>query len=190
MSENQVHFFACAADFRSWLAEHGASRNELLVGYWKVGSGKPSLTWPESVDEALCFGWIDGVRRRIDDLAYSIRFTPRRKDSIWSAVNIARAQVLIAAGRMEPAGLAAFAARTDQRSGVYSHEQRTHPELTSEETEMFKSNEVAWTFFESCPPSYRKPVLYWVVSAKRPETRARRLAELVAACARRERLVK
>ena len=183
-------FFATAEAFRAWLETNGHREAELLVGYWKVDSGRPSMTWPESVDEALCFGWIDGVRKRIDDDAYQIRFTPRRPGSIWSAVNIARVEVLTAAGRMQPAGLAAFAARIEHKSAVYAYEQRDHPELTAEETRAFRKQRVAWKYFEACPPSYRKPILYWIVSAKKPETRQRRLAQLIEACQRQTRLLK
>ncbi len=183
-------FFASAGHFRAWLAQHAATAGELRVGYWKVGSGKPSMSWSESVDEALCVGWIDGVRQRIDDEAYQIRFTPRRPGSIWSAINIAKVEGLVAQGRMQPAGLAAFARRTDRKSVVYAYEQREHPELTPAETKQFKRHKMAWAFFEFCPPSYRKPILYWVVSAKKPETRVRRLQQLIDACAQQERLLK
>lgn len=184
------NFFESATQFRAWLAEHGGQRTELIVGFWKVGSGRPSMTWSESVDEALCFGWIDGVRKRIDDASYQIRFTPRKKGSIWSAINIAKVEALIAAGRMAPAGLAAYEARTEAKSLAYSYEQRTHPELLESEVQHFKRHKVAWSFFEACPPSYRRPILHWVVSAKKPETRDRRLGQLIEACGRRERLLK
>lgn len=186
----EPRFFATAEHFRDWLARHAATASELRVGYWKVGSGKPSIGWSESVDEALCVGWIDGVRQRIDDEAYQIRFTPRRPGSIWSAINIAKVEVLVAQGRMQPAGLAAFERRTDEKSVVYAYEQRQHPELTPAEAKQFKRHKVAWSYFEGCPPSYRKPILYWVVSAKKPETRERRLRQLIDACARQERLLK
>lgn len=183
-------FFESAAQFRTWLAEHGSARVELIVGFWKVGTGRASMTWPESVDEALCFGWIDGVRKRIDDAAYQIRFTPRKKSSIWSAINIAKVQALTEAGRMAPAGLAAYAARTAAKSLVYSYEQRAHPELLEPEVKRFQRHPLAWSFFEACPPSYRKPILHWIVSAKKPQTRDRRLAQLIEACGRQERLLK
>lgn len=183
-------FFESATQFRAWLAEHGSARAELIVGFWKVGSGRASMTWSQSVDEALCFGWIDGVRKRIDDASYQIRFTPRKKGSIWSAINIAKVEALTQAGRMAPAGLAAYAARTDARSLVYSYEQRTHPELLESEVKHFERHPLAWTFFEACPPSYRRPILHWVVSAKKPETRDHRLGQLIEACGRHERLRK
>jgi uncharacterized protein YdeI (YjbR/CyaY-like superfamily) len=183
-------FFATSAEFRHWLQSYGRRETELVVGFWKVGSGQPSMTWPESVDEALCFGWIDGVRRRIDDRAYQIRFTPRKRTSIWSAVNIAKVELLRRAGLMSAAGLEAFAHRTDQRSAVYAYEQRQHPELTEIETRQFMRSQVAWTYFEACPPSYRKPILYWIISAKKLSTRQRRLEQLIAACSKQERLLK
>jgi uncharacterized protein YdeI (YjbR/CyaY-like superfamily) len=183
-------FFENAAAFRRWLEQNGEHAAELFVGYRKVGSGMPSLTWPESVDEALCFGWIDGVRKRIDDHSYKIRFTPRKPNSIWSAINVAKVQALIAQGRMQPAGLAAFARRTQRKTSVYSYEQSGTLQLTAEEIREFRRNRPAWQFFEDCPPSYRKSVLHWVTSAKQPATRVRRLAQLVAACASGHRLIK
>jgi uncharacterized protein YdeI (YjbR/CyaY-like superfamily) len=173
-------FFATPAAFRAWLERHHADERELLVGFYKKGSGRPSLTWPESVDEALCFGWIDGVRRSIDADSYSIRFTPRQKRSIWSAVNIKRAEELIAEGRMTAAGRAALAARTEDRSRVYSHERRAAPELDPAQQARFEANAAAWEWFQGRPPSYRRQALHWVTSAKRPETRDRRLATLIA----------
>lgn len=146
------------------------------------------MTWPESVDEALCFGWIDGVRKRIDDDSYQIRFTPRKKDSIWSAVNIAKAETLIAAGRMRAAGLEAFARRTERKTRVYAYEQKVSTPFSDAELRQFERNRRAWSYFERLPPGYRRTVLHWVVSAKRPETRARRLAELIDSCAAGERL--
>jgi len=185
-------FSADAQAFRHWLAANGASGNsasELLVGFHKVGSGQPSMSWPESVDEALCFGWIDGVRRRIDDGAYSIRFTPRKPGSTWSAINIAKVEQLQAEGRMTPAGAEAFARRTDARSKVYSHEQAQSAELSAPELQAFKRNRAAWRFFdEDTPPGYKKVLLHWITSAKKPETRAARLAKLIEACAAGQRL--
>jgi len=173
-------FFATPAAFRAWLERHHAEEDELLVGFYKKGSGRPSITWKESVDEALCFGWIDGVRRGLDEHSYSIRFTPRRKRSIWSAVNIKRAGELRELGRMTPAGEAAFAARTDDRSAVYSHEQRRAAKLEPEQEQRFKAEAAAWEWFQAQAPSYRRAALHWVTSAKRPETRERRLATLIA----------
>lgn len=169
--------------FRLWLETHASTTTELLVGFHKVGTGQPSMSWSESVDEALCFGWIDGVRRRIDDAAYSIRFTPRKPTSIWSAVNIAKFGQLEAEGRMTAAGANAFAKRTEARSAVYSHEQTSVAELSADELHAFKQNTAAWSFFEGTPPGYKKVMLHWVTSAKKPETRASRYAKLLQACA-------
>ena len=183
-------FFATAADFRDWLAAHASSETALIVGFHKVGSGTPSLTWPQSVDEALCVGWIDGVRKRIDEHAYQIRFTPRRKGSIWSAVNVARVAVLTAEGRMATAGLAAFALRTDHRSSVYAYEQATTKALSAAEVAAFKRRRKAWVWFEAVAPSYRKVMLHWVTSAKQAATRERRLAQLMDSCAAGERILR
>ena len=172
-------FFANAAAFRRWLERHHASATELWVGYFKKGSGRPSVTWPESVDEALCFGWIDGVRKSIDSDSYANRFTPRRPGSVWSDINTRRAQALIDARRMRPAGLAAFKARDPKRSGVYSFERRKAAALSRRETAALQANKAAWVFFQSQPPGYRRVVTWWVISAKRPETRARRLRILI-----------
>jgi uncharacterized protein YdeI (YjbR/CyaY-like superfamily) len=173
-------FFTTPAAFRAWLERHHATERELLVGFYKKGSGRPSITWTESVDEALCFGWIDGVRRSIDGDSYSIRFTPRQKRSIWSAVNIKRAGELEELGRMTPAGRAAFAKRTDDRSAVYSHEQRKRPQFEPAQQRRFEADAPAWDWFQRQAPSYRRQATHWVTSAKRPETRERRLATLIA----------
>jgi uncharacterized protein YdeI (YjbR/CyaY-like superfamily) len=175
----EPRFFATSAELRAWFEAHHADADELLVGYYKKGSGRPSITWPESVDEALCFGWIDGIRRRIDDERYSIRFTPRRPRSVWSAVNIKRAGELIAEGRMTPAGLAAFEARDEERSAIYSYEQLRQATLEPEQEERLRANAAAWEWFQSRPPSWRRAAAHWVTSAKRPETRERRLATLI-----------
>lgn len=171
-------FFRSPAELRRWFARHHATAPELLVGYWKVGSGRPSITWPESVDKALCVGWIDGVRRRLDDERYVIRFTPRKATSVWSAVNIARVQALEAEGRMTDAGRAAFAARRENRSGIYSFEQRS-VELPPAYAKLLKANRAAWRDFQSRAPSYRKAAMWWIVSAKQEATRQRRLARLI-----------
>lgn len=171
-------FFATPAKFRAWLQKHHDTAPELLVGFYKKGSGKPSITWPEAVDQALCFGWIDGVRRSLDDERYMNRFTPRRPGSNWSAVNIKRAKELSDLGLMHPAGLKAFEARTD-RSGVYSYEQRHSVKLDESYERRFRRNEKAWEYFTSRPPSYRTSAVYWVMSAKKEETRERRLARLI-----------
>jgi uncharacterized protein YdeI (YjbR/CyaY-like superfamily) len=176
-------YFASPPRFRAWLAENHARAPELLVGFHKVDSGKPSISWPESVDEALCFGWIDGVRRRIDDHAYTIRFTPRRPGSVWSAVNLRRVAALEAAGRMRPAGRAAFEARATERARTYSYERTAEPELEAALAKEFEAAKKAWAFFWKQPPSYRRRVLHWIVSAKGAEVRRRRLRRVIGLCA-------
>jgi uncharacterized protein YdeI (YjbR/CyaY-like superfamily) len=184
----EPHFFASAEAFGRWLAAHAAQAPYLLVGYYKVGSGRASMSWSESVDEALCVGWIDGVRKRIDANAYSIRFTPRKPSSIWSAINIAKFAQLQAQGRMTAAGAAAFAHRTAEKSAIYSHEQAATAELSPLELRAFQLNEAAWRYFERTPPGYKKVLLHWITGAKRAPTRAARLAKLVEACAAGQRL--
>ncbi|HEX7048787.1 MAG TPA: YdeI/OmpD-associated family protein [Longimicrobiales bacterium] len=174
----ETHFFRTPAEFRAWLERHHATADELWVGFYKKTSGRPSLTWPESVDEALCFGWIDGIRKSIDEVSYRIRFTPRRPGSIWSTANIRRAQELIEAGRMQPAGLEAFAGRKEDRTRRYSFDQGV-VELGEAYEAEFRANAKAWAFFEAQPPSYRRTATWWVISAKREETRRRRLATLI-----------
>lgn len=173
-------FFATPADFRAWLEAHHAESQELWVGYYKKGSGRPSLTWPESVDEALCFGWIDGIRKSIDGVSYAIRFTPRKTSSTWSAINIKRVEELTALGLMRPAGQAAFEKRAEEKSGIYAYEQRQVAELSQAQAAQFRANPTAWEFFQSQAPSYRKTAVWWVVSAKKEETRQKRLAALIA----------
>jgi uncharacterized protein YdeI (YjbR/CyaY-like superfamily) len=180
-------FFATPADLRRWFAKNAATEAELLVGFHRKGSGKPSITWPESVDEALCVGWIDGVRRSIDETSYTIRFTPRRPGSMWSAINIAKVKELTDAGRMKPAGLAVFAARRDERAG-YTYEQLLTSTFAPEQEKRFRKNARAWRFFSAQPPGYRGHATYWVVSAKKEETRERRLATLIADSAAGRRL--
>lgn len=180
-------FFPTPSGFRAWLAENHATARELLVGYYKTASGRPSITWPESVAEALCFGWIDGIRQRVDDESYTIRFTPRRKGSTWSAVNIKIAEALIKSGQMQPAGLKAYEARAEIRSGIYSYEQRK-PELEEPYGELLAQNESASAFFASQPGTYRKAVSWWIISAKREETRLKRLERLIAFSAEGRRL--
>jgi uncharacterized protein YdeI (YjbR/CyaY-like superfamily) len=181
-------FFAEPADFRAWLEENHERESELLVGFYKKATARPSITWPEAVDEALCFGWIDGIRRSLGDETYVIRFTPRKPRSTWSAVNIERAKELVAEGRMRPAGLAAFEARSDDRSAIYAYEQRHQAKLAPNEEREFRADKRAWEFFAAQPPSYRKTALWWVVSAKRDETRARRLRTLIEDSANGRRL--
>ena len=182
-------FFASPAEFRAWLERHHDTERELWVGYYRKGSGRPSLTWQESVAEALCFGWIDGIRKKVDDERYANRFTPRKAGSNWSAVNVATMERLIAEGRVHPAGLRAWEARTAARTGTYSYEQRDQARLAPAEERQFRKHRAAWKYWESCPPGYRKLMLSWIVSAKRPETRAKRLAKLVEHCAEERRMV-
>ena len=174
-----ARYFASPAAFRAWLEAHHDTATELWVGFYKVGSGKPSLTWPQAVDEALCFGWIDGVRKRVDDQRYVIRFTPRKRGSIWSEVNVQRAEVLSAQGRMHPAGLQAFAARDETKTAQYSYEARTRG-LDPAAEARFRENARAWAFFSAQAPSYRRAASWWVVSARREDTRLKRLATLIA----------
>jgi uncharacterized protein YdeI (YjbR/CyaY-like superfamily) len=173
-------FFATPEDFRGWLAEHHATATELVVGFYKKGSGKPSITWPESVDEALSFGWIDGVRRSLSTEAYCIRFTPRKATSIWSAINVARALELEKLGRMAAAGRRAFAARTAERTAVYSHERNAAAVFSPADEQRLRDDPAAFAFFEAQPPWYRRTATHWVISAKREETRKRRLDQLIA----------
>jgi uncharacterized protein YdeI (YjbR/CyaY-like superfamily) len=173
-------FFATPDEFRAWLDKHHATESEVLVRLYKKGSGRPSITWPESVDQALCFGWIDGVRRRIDDESYTIRFTPRKARSTWSAVNVKRVGELTAEGLMHPAGLAAFERRSDDKTAIYAYEQRKAAKLDAEQERRFKADEKAWAWFQAQAPSYRRTATYWVISAKKAETRQRRLERLIA----------
>jgi uncharacterized protein YdeI (YjbR/CyaY-like superfamily) len=180
-------FFATPAAFRKWLSANHARESELLVGFYKKDSGIASITWPESVDEALCFGWIDGVRKRIDDLSYSIRFTPRRAGSIWSAINIGRVEALTKLGRMKPAGIAAFQRRKEAKSGIYAYENEVRS-LPEDDEKRFRANRKAWKFFSAQPAGYRRLAIYWVTNAKRAETRERRLQTLIADSAAERRL--
>jgi uncharacterized protein YdeI (YjbR/CyaY-like superfamily) len=173
-------FFATQAAWRAWLARHHATRQELWVGFYKKASGKPSITWPQSVDEALCFGWIDGIRKSVDDERYMIRFTPRRPGSGWSVVNTKRAAELIALGLMHQSGLEAFARRSEARTRSYSYEERKHVRLPRDFERRFRARRKAWEYFSDQPPGYRRTAIFWVVSAKREETRLRRLKALIA----------
>jgi len=180
-------FFKTPAAFRKWLAANHNKSKELWVGFYKKDTGKPSITWPESVDEALCFGWIDGIRKKYDDESYVIRFTPRKPESIWSAVNIRNVERLSNEKRMMPAGLKAYALRKEFRSGIYSYEQRP-AELTEPYASQFKKNKAAWKFFEAQPPGYRKMMTWFILSAKTEETRQKRLARLIESSAKGQRL--
>jgi uncharacterized protein YdeI (YjbR/CyaY-like superfamily) len=171
-------FFPTPSDFRAWLeANHDKSR-ELLVGFYKKDSRKPSITWPESVQVALCFGWIDGIRKSIDETSYTIRFTPRKPTSNWSSINIKFVQELTKKGLMRPAGLKAFAARNEKKS-IYSYEQRKNPRFTREQEKQFRANKAACDFFRSQAPWYQRVTTFWVISAKKEETKLKRLSELI-----------
>jgi len=181
-------FFETPAQFRKWLQAHHRTEQELWVGFYKKGTGRPSLTWPEAVDEALCFGWIDGVRKSLDAESYTNRFTPRRKGSNWSAINTRRMDELMAAGRVRAAGKKAFEARDAKKSGVYSFEQREAPAFDAGLEARFKRHKAAWTFFQAQPPGFRRLATWYVVSAKQEATRQRRLDILVANSAAGHRL--
>jgi uncharacterized protein YdeI (YjbR/CyaY-like superfamily) len=180
-------YFATPAALRAWFRKHHAKASELLLGYWKVGSGRPSVTWPESVDEALCVGWIDGVRKRLDDERYTIRFTPRRPGSVWSQINVKRIGELVAEGRMQPEGLAVFEARGEKHQRGYSFSDRAN-ELPPELEAAFRQHAKAWTYFEQQPPGYRRAAIHWVASPKLEATRQRRLATLIEDSAAGQRL--
>lgn len=181
-------FFATPGAFRAWLKKHHKTADELLVGFYRKDSGTPSITWPESVDEALCFGWIDGIRKKVNDKAYAIRFTPRRPGSIWSAINIAKVGELTKQKRMQAAGVAAFAKRTELKSRVYAYEQKDAATFDGSFEKTFRANKKAWVFFHAQAPYYRRLMTRWVASAKQPETRQRRLDKLIAACESGRRL--
>jgi len=171
--------FKNAAAFRAWLRANGAKATELLVRIRKAGSTTEGITYAEALDEALCYGWIDGVRRRIDDDSFSIRFSPRKPTSIWSRINVAHVARLKAEGRMRKAGLAAYDAREERRTGIYSFEQQPQ-ELPVAYKKIFQANKTAWEWFQKQAPWYRRTCTHWVVRAKREETRERRLAQLIA----------
>ncbi len=176
-------FFESPAALRRWFARNAATEAELVVGYMKRGTGVASVTWPESVDEALCVGWIDGVRKRIDEGRYQIRFTPRKARSNWSSINIARVKALKAQGRMRAAGLAAFAARDKSQPPRGSYEQKKPVKLLPKDLKAIRANSKAWQYFKTLPPGYVRLVSWWIISAKKPETRAKRLNAAIAKCA-------
>ena len=180
-------FFRTPADFGTWLEKNHATATELWVGFYTKDSGKLSITWPESVDQALCFGWIDGIRKRVDEISYQIRFTPRRRGSIWSATNIKRARGLARQKQMRPIGLKAFEARIENKSGIYSYEQRS-TELSQPYAKLLKKNKAACNFFDKQPPSYRKMIGWWIISAKKEETRMARLTKLISESEKGKRL--
>jgi uncharacterized protein YdeI (YjbR/CyaY-like superfamily) len=186
--EPKPQFFPTLANWRAWLEKHHDDAEEFWVGFYKRDSGRPSITWPESVDGALCFGWIDGVRKSIDATSYKIRFTPRKPRSIWSAINIKRAKELSKQGLMHAAGLAAFEKRDGNRSAIYAYEQRKSAKLPSEFDKQFRTNPEAWRFFQSQPPWYQRTSTYWVISAKKEETRVKRLAILIDCSTRKQKI--
>jgi uncharacterized protein YdeI (YjbR/CyaY-like superfamily) len=181
-------FFATPQRFRAWLEKHHAGATELWVGFHKRDTGRASITWPQSVDEALCYGWIDGIRKSLGDESYVIRFTPRRPTGRWSTVNTRRMAELEAQGRVTPAGRAAFERRDEAKSAAYSYEQRRHAKLEPGQERRFRANRKAWAYFESEAPWYRRASTHWVVSAKREETRDRRLRTLIDCSARGRRI--
>ena len=172
-------FFATPTDFRFWLEKNHQIETELLVGFYKTTTDKPSMTWTQSVDQALCFGWIDGVRKSIDHESYCIRFTPRKKSSIWSAVNIKKVEILSEQGLMNQAGLDIFKHRKESKSKIYAFENE-EVILSPEFEQIFKDNKIAWDYFQTLAPTYRKPSLNWVMSAKQETTQIKRLQELIA----------
>lgn len=174
----KITYFKSAAAFRTWLEQHHATERELFVGFYKKASGRAGLTYAEAVDEALCFGWIDGVKRRVDQFSYQHRFTPRTAKSIWSRINIQHAERLIKTGRMTPAGRKASAARDPKRSEVYSFENAPR-QLPPAGERRFRADRTAWDFFQRQPPGYRRVATFWVVSAKKTETQTRRLEQLI-----------
>lgn len=171
-------FFNNQDEFRRWLEENHETQKELWVGYYKVNTGKPSMTWSESVDQALCFGWIDGLRKSIDDESYCIRFTPRKPGSTWSAVNISKVEDMMKKGLMFPAGISAFNLRKEVNISWYSYENELR-EFPEEIRELFKANTVAWDYFSAQAPSYKKMIIHWVMSAKREETRFSRFNKVI-----------
>lgn len=187
MAKSKPMFFESPAAFRAWLRVNHKKADELHVGFYKRHTGKPSLTWPESVAESLCYGWIDGIRRRLDDDRYTIRFTPRRKGSNWSAINVRMVAKLEAAGKMSKSGRAAFEARPDPKSKGYTSGQ-SDATLDAARRRVFKKNKAAWAFFEAQPPGYRRTAFGWVMAAKKEETKDRRLAKLVQVSAAKTRI--
>lgn len=181
-------FFAKRSDFRKWLTKNHKKEKELVVGFYKVNSGKPSISWPQSVDEALCFGWIDGVRRSIDEESYCIRFTPRKPKSIWSAINIKKIEDLTKKGLIKPEGLAAFKLRTENRSNIYSHETETK-KLSPAYEKKFKANKKAWEFFTTQAPSYQKVMIHFIMTAKQEKTQLTRLEKTIAESTKQKRVL-
>jgi uncharacterized protein YdeI (YjbR/CyaY-like superfamily) len=183
----QATFFATPGEFRKWLTQNHKTQTELVVGFYKVGSGKPSMTWSESVDEALCFGWIDGVRKSLDEERYTIRFTPRKPNSIWSAINIKKVKELKKVGRMTPEGLRAFSLMTANRSKIYSHE-KAPAILDPAYEKQFKGDKIAWEFFIKQAPSYKKVMIHWIMNAKQEKTRLSRLEKTIKISGQQKRM--
>lgn len=177
--EPEAKFFTSQEELRDWLELHHGTETELWVGFYRKATGKQAFTWSEAVDQVLCFGWIDGVRRPLNDEAYIQRFTPRRPTSNWSAVNVNKVAELTKKGLMRPAGITAFERRRRDKTAIYSYERRSEARFDDDQLALFKAHPAAWEFFSSQAPSYRTTATYWVVSAKKPETRARRLAALI-----------
>lgn len=182
-----ITFFASQAEFRKWLGKNHKKETELIVGFYKVDSDKPSMTWSQSVDQALCFGWIDGVRKSIDNESYCIRFTPRRSTSIWSAINIKKVEELTKAGLMTPEGQKAFELRTENKSRIYSHEKEPVA-LAANYKRQFKMNKLAWNFFNEQAPSYRKVMIQWIMTAKQEKTRLSRLEKTIKISGQQKRM--
>lgn len=182
-------FFANPSKLRAWLARNHDKTSELWLGFYKKKSGKPSISWPEAVDAALCFGWIDGVRKSLDQMSYVIRLTPRKPRSTWSAINIRKAQKLIKLGLMHPSGLQAFQSRTKERSGIYSYEQRQNVKLNPEYENKLRTSKSAYDFFRAQSPWYQRTSIFWIMSAKKEETRLKRLATLIQ-CSQKGRPIK
>jgi uncharacterized protein YdeI (YjbR/CyaY-like superfamily) len=175
-----AQFFTTADELRAWFEQHHETAPELFVGYWKKGTGGTGVSHPEAIEQALCFGWIDSIARRLDDRRYQVRFTPRRKGSVWSAVNVAKIAELTGLGLMHPAGLRAFELRKPDQVGVYSYEQPEAVRFDDRQTGLIQANPAAWEWFSRQTPAYRRSATHWVITAKRPETRERRLSQLIA----------
>ncbi|MFA4923957.1 MAG: YdeI/OmpD-associated family protein [Ignavibacteriaceae bacterium] len=180
-------FFSNQSEFRKWLAKNYKKETELLVGYYKVDTGKPSMTWSQSVDQALCYGWIDGVRKSLDDESYCIRFTPRKPTSNWSAINIKKVEELVKQGLMQTAGLEAFNFRKEEKSNIYSFE-NIEKKLSDSLKKKFKANNVAWDFFAKQAHSYQKTMMHWIMSAKRDGTKLSRLEKVITESEKQKRI--
>ena len=180
-------FFSTPDKFREWLERNHDSTSELLLGFHKKSSGKKSITYAEALDEALCYGWIDGVRKNLNETSYTIRFTPRKARSIWSLVNVKHVERLTREGRMRPAGIEAYGRRDPKRTGIYAFENRPR-EFSPEFEKAFRKNKIAWTFFQEQPPGYKRVIVFWVMEAKKEETRMRRFKQLVELCEKGLRL--